>query len=137
MTRRILWRLVQAPAVLLAVYTLTFLMVVAVPGNPFEHEGARNISPVIERNLRQRYGMENNWQFYRRHLARLARGDLGQSLHYKDWTCNQIIRDSLPVSTALGAVALILATASGVALGVLGAVRRGREIGRASCRERV
>ena len=124
MIGRLAWRIVQVPLILWAVYTLTFLMVIAVPGNPFEHEGGRNISPVIEMGLRQRYGMEDNWQFYWRYLGRLCRGDLGESLHYKDWTCNQIVRDSLGVSVVLGTVALVIAIVGGVTLGVIGAVRR-------------
>ena len=124
MIRRIGSRLVQAPLILWAVYTIAFVMVVSVPGNPFEHEGGRNLSPVIEMGLRQRYGMEDNWQFYWRYLTGLLHGDLGQSLHYRDWTCNQIVRHSLPVSAALGSLALLIALFVGVGLGVIGAVRR-------------
>ncbi|MFQ6048752.1 MAG: ABC transporter permease [Phycisphaerae bacterium] len=124
MSRRILWRLVQTPLILWSVYTITFLMVVTVPGNPFEHEGGRRLPKLIQIALRQRYGMENNWAFYWRYLGRAVRGDLGVSLHYKDWTCNQIIAHSLPVSAALGTAAMAIALAAGVALGLIGAVRR-------------
>lgn len=124
MTHRIIWRLVQTPLILWAVYTITFLMVVTVPGNPFEHEGGRNLPKLIEMGLRQRYGMQDNWHFYWRYLYHAVQGDLGVSLHYRDWTCNQIITHSLPVSAALGAAALLLALTGGVGLGIVGAVRR-------------
>jgi len=124
MTHRIIWRLVQTPLILWAVYTITFLMVVTVPGNPFEHEGGRNLPKLIEMGLRQRYGMQDNWHFYWRYLHHALQGDLGVSLHYRDWTCNQIIAHSLPVSAALGAAALLLALTGGVGLGIVGAVRR-------------
>ncbi len=82
------------------------------------------MSPVIEQALRQRYGMDNNWTFYCDYLKGLATFDFGQSLMYKDWTCNQIIANSLPVSVSLGALALLLALIFGVLFGVLGAVYR-------------
>ncbi len=123
MTGRIVSRLVQGIIVVWVIYTVTFVLVIMMPGNPFETEG-RRMSPVIEQALRQRYGMEDNWIFYRRYLGRLLRLDFGESLFYKDWTCNQIIAHSLPVSAALGAWALLLALVFGVLFGVSGAVHR-------------
>ena len=49
--------------------------------------------------------------------------DLGPSLQYDDWRVNEIVAGSLPVSVALGAVAIVLATVIGVLAGVVGAVR--------------
>ncbi len=125
MIRRVLVRTLQVPFILLAVYTLTFLLVVGVPGNPFEQGAGRALSPVVEQGLRQRYGMEDNVRFYLRYLGRAIRGDLGQSLYYDNWTCNEIIAAGLPVSAMIGLSALLLAVAGGVGLGTLGAVHRG------------
>ena len=127
MTSRIISRLLQGIVVLWAIYTVTFLLVIIMPGNPFGTEG-RRMSPVIERALRQRYGIDDNWRFYTHYLAGMARLDFGESLHYRDWTCTQIIASSLPVSVALGAWALLLALVLGVTFGVLGAVYRYRAI---------
>jgi len=49
--------------------------------------------------------------------------DLGPSLQYEDWTVNQIIADSLPVSVTLGAIAILFALGLGVGAGIVGAVR--------------
>jgi oligopeptide transport system permease protein len=49
--------------------------------------------------------------------------DLGPSLQYEDWGVNQIIQDALPVSIALGAMAMLIAVVIGVGAGVVGAVR--------------
>ena len=49
--------------------------------------------------------------------------DLGPSLQYEDWRVNQIIGDALPVSVALGAMAMLIAVVLGVGAGVVGAVR--------------
>jgi oligopeptide transport system permease protein len=123
MIGRITARLVQGAVVIWAIYTITFLLVMIVPGNPFETEG-RRMSPVIEQALRQRYGMEDNWTFYWSYLGNMVQLDFGESLFYRDWTCNQIIAHSLPISAALGSYALMIALVCGVLFGVLGAVYR-------------
>lgn len=123
MTARIVSRLAQGVLVIWVIYTVTFILVMIMPGNPFMSEG-RRMPPVIERALRQRYGMDDNWTFYKRYLVNMVRLDFGESLVYKDWTCNQIIAHSLPVSVALGSWALLLALVFGVLFGVLGAVYR-------------
>jgi oligopeptide transport system permease protein len=123
--RRLIARILQVPLVLLAIYSITFLMVVAVPGNPFQREGGRTLPPAVEQALRQRYGMENNWTFYRRYLGRVLRGDLGESLQYENWSCNEIIAASLPVSAAIGLAAMLIALVAGVSLGTLAALRPG------------
>lgn len=123
MTGRIAARVVQGLVVLWAIYTVTFALVMIMPGNPFAQEG-RQMSPVIEQALRQRYGMEDNWAFYWRYLGRMVRLDFGESLNYRDWTCNQIIAHSLPVSVSLGLWALLLALVFGILFGVAGAVYR-------------
>ncbi|MCL4221664.1 MAG: ABC transporter permease [Phycisphaerales bacterium] len=49
--------------------------------------------------------------------------DLGPSLYYEDWSVNEIIGSSLPVSATLGVFAILIATGVGVAAGVIGAIR--------------
>ncbi len=49
--------------------------------------------------------------------------DFGPSLQYEDWTVNEIVRDSLPVSITLGAIAILIALGVGVVAGIAGAVK--------------
>ncbi|MBX3405181.1 MAG: ABC transporter permease [Phycisphaeraceae bacterium] len=49
--------------------------------------------------------------------------DFGPSLQYDDWRVNQIIGDALPVSIALGAMAMLIAVFVGVGAGIVGAIR--------------
>lgn len=49
--------------------------------------------------------------------------DLGPSLQYEDWRVNEIIGSALPVSATLGAGAILIALAIGLAAGVIGAIR--------------
>lgn len=124
MTRRILVRLAQVPLILLLIYTAAFIMIVAVPGSPFQAAGSRRLDPLAEAALRARYGADDNVRFYFRYLGRVLSGDLGQSFQYENWTCNEIIADSLPASLTIGGAAVVLALAGGLALGILGAVFR-------------
>jgi oligopeptide transport system permease protein len=125
MIGRLIRRLLLGAATILGVYTLTFVMVISIPGNPLR-QSERKMSPEIEAALRARYGMNDNWTIYRRYLAGALRGDLGPSFTYADWTCNQILARSLPVSVTLGLSAILIALLVGVPVGVLSAVRRGR-----------
>ena len=127
-------RLVLCPVVLWAIYTITFFMAVAVPGNPFM-QAERNMNEDVQRAVMARYKADDNWAFYWGYLSGLFQPvkawngegplvDLGPSWQYRDWNCNQIVGSALPVSVGLGLTAMFLATVIGVPVGVLGAVRR-------------
>jgi oligopeptide transport system permease protein len=135
MWRHIVIRLLLCPVLLWAIYTITFLMVVTVPGNPFVGQSERNISPEVQRAIEARYKADNNWLFYWDYLSNLVNPidflqghgplvDLGPSWQYRDWTCNQIVATALPVSVGLGLTAMFLATVLGVPIGVVSAVKR-------------
>ncbi len=119
-TRRLLLGLITVACV----YTLTFIMVVTIPGNPLRQSG-RNLPPEAEQALRVRYNMDNNWLYFRQFIVGALHGDFGPTFSYADWTCGQIIASALPVSLLLGFLAILLAVAIGVPLGVVGAVSRG------------
>ena len=128
-------RLLICPLILWLIYTITFLMAIAIPGNPFKM-GQRSLNPDLERAVLAQYHADDNWLFYREYLSHLfqpikaMRGegpliDLGPSWQYRDWSCNQIIGSALPVSVALGLMAVFLAVVVGVTVGVISAVKRG------------
>jgi len=124
MTARIIRRIIAGFITVACVYALTFIMVVSIPGNPFQ-SGARNMPPEAEQALRARYHMDNNWVYFGEFLAGAARLDFGPTFTYNEWTCNQIIASALPVSVFIGFLAILVALMVGVPLGVVGAVRRG------------
>jgi oligopeptide transport system permease protein len=123
MMRRLIARLLLGALTVAGVYVLTFLLVVALPGNPLR-QGARNLPPEAEAALRVRYHMDNNWLYFTEFAAGAVRGDFGPTFMYPDWTCNQIIADALPVSMMLGLTALGLAVMIGVPAGVFSALHR-------------
>lgn len=124
MTRVLLRRLFLGVVTIASVYTLTFVMVITIPGNPLRQSG-RNLAPEAEQALRVRYNMDNNWLYFRQFITGALRGDFGPAFSYNDWTCGQIIADALPVSVLLGFLAILLAVIVGVPLGVVSAVSRG------------
>ena len=118
-------RLLVAIPTLFLVITAAFFMMRAAPGNPFDMD--RKLSPAIERNLREKYGMNKPLpQQYLDYVGGVLKGDLGPSLKYKDKTVLAILKENYPVSLRLGLSAIVLAALVGVSLGVLAAMRQNR-----------
>jgi oligopeptide transport system permease protein len=124
MPKVILYRLLQFPLILGIIYVLTFLLAWVAPGDPFVNE--RNMDPIVVANLKQRFHADNAWEFLGWYPWNIVRhGDFGWSMQYREWSVNDIIGSSLPVSVTLGLFALTLALLVGVGVGTLAAVRRG------------
>lgn len=119
----IIRRLLMGVVTIACVYTLTFVMVVSLPGNPFQ-QSDRAMPPEVEQALRARYSMDNNWLYYWQFLKGALHGDFGPTFTYADWTCNQIIAEALPISVLIGLLAIVIALQVGVPVGVYSAVRR-------------
>ena len=118
-------RLIGAVPTLLVLVTLTFFMIRIAPGGPFDAEKA--LPPAIEANLAAKYHLDEPlWRQYGRYLGQLARGDLGPSFHYEDYTVNELIAQGLPISAAIGLAAMALALLVGVAVGTVAALRQNR-----------
>jgi oligopeptide transport system permease protein len=124
MHKVILYRLLQFPLILGVIYLLTFLLAWVAPGDPFTNE--RNLDPVVRERLEKKYHAESPGKFLAWYPYNIIRfGDFGPSMQYKEWSVNDIVRSSLPVSVTLGFFALMLAVLIGVGVGTLAAVRRG------------
>ena len=123
--RYFLKRLAFAIPLLLVISLLTFALVRAAPGGPFDRERTP-ASPEIEKNLKAKYHLDEPfWKQYARYVGDLARGDLGPSLKYRNHTVNDIIAQALPVSMLLGCLAFGFALGVGLPLGFFTAMRRG------------
>jgi ABC-type dipeptide/oligopeptide/nickel transport system permease component len=125
MTRYIIRRFLQFIPVLLAVTLSTFVLVRVIPGGPFDRIGDKTLPPEIVANLEAKYGLDKPvWQQYLKYLWDLARFDLGPSFSYRTQTVNDLIRDSLPISAHLGAMALLVGLAIGIPAGCISALRQ-------------
>lgn len=120
-------RLLSSLLTLWVIITLTFVLMHAIPGDPFLTEA--RISPQATANLRAFYGLDQPLPVqYVRYLGHLIRLDLGRSMRSEVRDINQMIADGLPVSALLGIEALAIALAAGVTLGVLAALRHNRAV---------
>lgn len=117
--RRLLWMI----ATLWVVFTVSFLLMRAVPGGPFDRE--RQLDPQVEANLRARYHLDEPlWRQYLRELVNVARLDLGDSYKLGDFRVNEILAQGFPISASLGIVALGFALSLGLTAGIVSAVWR-------------
>jgi len=122
---RILWLV----PTLLAMALVTFLVMHATPGSPLDPvaEGANPLSPESQRVLAVHYGLDKPlWQQFGIFVSKAVRGDFGFSYVYKTRTVTEILRETFPVSLLLGSMALVLAVAGGLTLGILAAVYQNR-----------
>jgi oligopeptide transport system permease protein len=122
---RIMWLV----PTLLAMALVTFLVMHATPGSPLDPvaEGANPLSPEAQKNLAAAYGLDKPlWEQFAIFVGKAVRGDFGNSFVYKTRTVREILVETFPVSLFLGAMALALAIAGGVSLGVLAATYQNR-----------
>ena len=123
MLRYALLRILGAIPTLLLVILVAFLMVRAAPGGPFDAE--RVLSPEIEANIERAYRLDESLpRQFARYLGGLLRGDLGPSYRYRDYTVSELIGNALPVTVQLGMLAMSLAVVTGVAAGLVAALRK-------------
>ena len=129
MLHYVIARMLWLVPTLLAMALVTFLVMHATPGSPLDPvaEGANPLSPEAQKNLAEHYGLDKPlWQQFAIFVAKAARGDFGFSFVYKTRTVTEILRDTFPVSLFLGSMALALAVAGGLTLGILAAVYQNR-----------
>jgi oligopeptide transport system permease protein len=121
MTRYFFTRLAGAIPTLFIIITLTFFLMRAAPGGPFDQEQA--LAPEIKANLERAYGLDQPvWIQYGRYLKSLMQGDFGPSFKYKDFTVTELIGQGFPVTLQLGIMAIALALLLGVPLGTFAAL---------------
>lgn len=107
----------------LVVVSLTWGLIRLAPGNFYT--GEKPIPPAIEKNLREKYGLDKAWYVqYGKMLANTLRGDFGSSLKYQGQSVNEILRNALPVSATVGLLAYLLALVIGILSGTLAALRQ-------------
>jgi oligopeptide transport system permease protein len=116
-------RLLVTIPTLLAVITVSYILVHAAPGGPFD--GDKQVSEAVLANLQAKYHLDlPPWQQYLLYLNNLIHGDLGASFRYADWSVNDLVAAALPVSLSIGGAAMAISFVIGVALGITAALRQ-------------
>tara|TARA_Y100000590_G_scaffold240410_1_gene270321 strand:+ start:306 stop:1226 length:921 start_codon:yes stop_codon:yes gene_type:complete len=118
----ILRRLGTAIPVLLAVITLTFVMVHSAPGGPFDEEKA--VSPEVLVKLNERYNLNEPLVVqYFDYLGNVLQGDFGPSFRYPSRSVTELISIGLPITFELALYAILFALMLGIIAGVISSLR--------------
>jgi oligopeptide transport system permease protein len=116
-------RILEAIPTLLILITVSFFLMHSAPGSPFSSE--RALPPEVLANINAKYHLDEpviNQYFY--YLGGLLQGDLGPSFRYKDFTINELIGQSFPVSAEIGIWSFLVALIIGVGCGIIAALRQ-------------
>lgn len=131
-SRRLLARYIAARAgqallVLWAAYTVSFLVLYALPSDPvalLAGGDATDISPAQLDALRQRYGLDQPlWAQYLLQLLRALSGDLGTSIS-TGRPVAEVIGEAIPPTAQLAGLALIVAVVLGTGIALAATLTR-------------
>jgi oligopeptide transport system permease protein len=125
----ILKRIGMAVLTIFFVITITFWAMNAIPGGPFDSEKA--VSAATKALLNAEYGLDKPvFQQYLSYLWRAFIWDFGPSIKQKGRLVIDILNDGFSISGKIGAIALALATVSGIIFGSIAAVHQNKFIDR-------
>src|SRR5258706_14312141 len=128
MVRYIFNRLAGVVGVLLAVSAITFFLMHAVPGGPFDviQLGSNiTIPDGVKKQLEINYGLDKPlWQQYLIFMKNAARLDFGYSFAYQTQTVTQILAHQWPYSAQLGLLTLLFSIIVGAGLGIAAAMNQ-------------
>ena len=121
LARRILWII----PVLFAVSVITFFLMHAVPGGPWDAE--KRLPASVQARLNAQYGLDKPlYEQYIQWAGGFVTGDLGPSYRSRDRRVNDIISDGIAVTFQLGIMAFVLSVAVGIPLGIFAALGHNR-----------
>ena len=106
---------------LLAIYTLTFLLIHATPGGPWS-QGENRSSHRAQAAQCRLWSRQSALEQYIDYLWNVLHGDFGPSFASRSRTVTDIISETFPVSLQLGSSRWRIAVVAGITLGVIGAI---------------
>lgn len=115
-------RLLHAVPVLFMVTLVTFFLIHAAPGGPFDED--RKVSPDVLKHLNARYHLDEPvWQQFARYAGNLLQGDFGPSFKYPSHTVNDLIAAGFPVTFELAFYATLFALIIGLTAGIIASLK--------------
>ena len=124
MARYIIKRILLAIATIFIICFITFFLMHAVPGGPFNREKA--LSQATIDALNARYGLDQPlWTQFINYMKNLLKGDFGVSLK-NGREISAIFAESFPISAKLGLMAITIALIFGTILGSVAAIMRNK-----------
>jgi peptide/nickel transport system permease protein len=126
MFKLILRRVLVAIPTLILVSIIVFSLQKILPGDPVLTLAGEERDPAVLNYLREKYHLNDPLPVqYVAWIKEVARGDLGKSLR-TDVPVAQLIKQKLPVTLQLAAMAMLFALIVGIPMGILAAVRKGQ-----------
>jgi oligopeptide transport system permease protein len=108
------------------IVTVTFVLMKALPGDPFG-EAAAKLQPENLELLRIQYGLDKpEWQQYLIYMNHVIHGDLGVSYQFPATPVVNVIKQSFPASLELGLESLFIAILVGLFLGIIAALKHNK-----------
>lgn len=122
MLRFLISRLIQGFIVIVTVLIITFVLMKAAPGGPFDRE--RAVPEFVKASLEEQYGLNKPWpvQLWH-HVSNFLTGDWPMSYRFKGRSVAEIISNGFPPSATVGIAALLIAIGIGVPAGAFAAMR--------------
>lgn len=125
MLKYTLKRALMAILTIWVVVTITFFLMNSIPGDPFTDQ--KKIPPEIMEKLEKKYGLDQPLVVqYGKYLKNILKGDLGDSMKYKNRSVNSIIEEGFPVSFKVGMLAIIFAAVVGISFGTIAGLNRAK-----------
>lgn len=117
-------RLAVAIPTLLILVVISFILMYAAPGGPFNSE--RPLPAEVLANIEAKYGLDQ--PFWKRIVDYIwgvvAHFDFGPSFKFKDRSVNDIIAQGFPVTLTYGSISFLVAIVVGISLGTAAAIRQ-------------
>jgi oligopeptide transport system permease protein len=117
-------RLAVAVPTILILVVVSFVLMFAAPGGPFNSD--RPLPAQVLANIEARYGLDQPYwkQMWDYVVNVVTRFDFGPSFQYRDRTVNDVIAQGFPVTLTYGFWSFVVAVVAGVSLGVVAAIRQ-------------
>ena len=123
----ILKRFGMAVLTIFLVIAITFFVMHAIPASPFSSEKAKSDETIAA--LEAKYGFDKPVPVqFLNYLKNIARGDFGLSTKWICSTVIDLIKGGFAYSAKLGLCAALMAIVTGVILGALAALKRGKAL---------
>lgn len=129
MARYIARRVLLLIPTVLGVAIITFLLMKATPGGPFDGADlGKRVSPQVIATLNAKYGFDQPLPVqFARYVGHALRGDLGLSVQIRqDTPVAAILKQGLAKTVTLGLLALAVALVVGIPLGIIAALRQNK-----------
>jgi oligopeptide transport system permease protein len=131
MTGYLLRRILYLGPVLFAVALITFLLMHAVSGGPWDHN--KPFDPVTVANLNHKYGLDQPlWRQFVTFIGNALHGDLGVSYTNQSRPVSDLLRSGFLTTATLGLLSFVVAMCLGLTLGIIASLRRNSLLDRAS-----